>query len=48
MQDRDDDTLALTLAAILASILLGPILDPRRSELFGVKTARRKLEALLA
>jgi hypothetical protein len=47
IRNGDDDALALTLAAILASILLGPILDTGHSELFGVKTARRKLEALL-
>jgi hypothetical protein len=39
------DRSALLLAAILASILLGPILDGRARELFGVKTARAKLEA---
>ena len=44
----DTDPLALRLAAILASVLLGPILDVRVPELFGVKTARSKLEALLA
>jgi hypothetical protein len=38
------DRQALLLAAILASILLGPILDGRARELFGVKTARAKLE----
>ncbi len=40
------DGLALRLAAILASVLLGPILDGAAGELFGVKTARAKLEAL--
>jgi hypothetical protein len=40
------DALALRLAAIFASVLLGPILDPRVPELFGVKTARAKLDAL--
>jgi hypothetical protein len=39
------DRTALLLAAILASVLLGPILDGRAPELFGVKTARAKLEA---
>jgi hypothetical protein len=39
------DRPALLLAAILASVLLGPILDGRARELFGVKTARAKLEA---
>jgi hypothetical protein len=46
--ETDPDPLALRLAAILASVLLGPILDARVPELFGVKTARAKLEALLA
>jgi hypothetical protein len=40
------DRLALRLAAIMASILLGPILDVGAGELFGVKTARTKLDAL--
>jgi len=40
----DDDVLALRLAAILASVHLGPVLDVRGPELFGVKTARAKLE----
>lgn len=38
------DRLALRLAAILASVLLGPIFDATSGELFGVKTARAKLE----
>jgi hypothetical protein len=38
-----DDALALRLAAILASILLGPIL-PLDGEIFGVKTARERLK----
>jgi hypothetical protein len=37
-----DDT-ALLVAAVLASVLLGPILSPDGTELFGVKTARGKL-----
>jgi hypothetical protein len=37
------DTIALQLAAILASLFLGPILDTIAGELFGVKTARQKL-----
>jgi hypothetical protein len=45
-RDLDPDPLALRLAAVLASVLLGPILDVRVPELFGVKTARAKLEAL--
>jgi hypothetical protein len=39
------DALALRLAAILASLLLGPIMDPVAGTLFGVKTARAKLDA---
>jgi hypothetical protein len=39
------DTLGLRLATILASVLLGPILDPDSQSLFGVKTARAKIEA---
>jgi hypothetical protein len=44
-KDAPVDRLALRLAAIMASILLGPILDVTAGELFGVKTARAKLEA---
>jgi len=40
-----DDRIALRLATVLASILLGPILDTTAGELFGVKTARQKLSA---
>lgn len=42
----DTDGVALTLAALVASIFLGPILSVDRSELFGVRTARTKLETL--
>ena len=42
--ERGDDRVALLLAAIVASVVLGPILSPERDELFGVKTARLKLE----
>jgi hypothetical protein len=42
--EGEDDTTALLLAAILASVGLGPVLDPRGPEIFGVKTARAKLE----
>jgi hypothetical protein len=45
-REHDDDPLALRLAAILASVLLGPIVDPKGPEIFGVKTARAKLESL--
>jgi hypothetical protein len=44
-REAEADPLALRLAAILASVLLGPVLDPMTRELFGVKTARAKLEA---
>jgi len=42
----EEDALALRLAAILAGILLGPVLSPRGAALFGPKTAREKLEKL--
>lgn len=41
--ESDDDRAALTIAAILASVFLGPILSS--GELFGVRTARMKLES---
>jgi hypothetical protein len=41
----EPDRLALLFAAILASVVLGPILSPDERELFGVRTARAKLEA---
>jgi hypothetical protein len=44
-RETEDDRLALRLAAILAGVLLGPILDVRGPEIFGVKTARGKLDA---
>lgn len=40
------DRAALVLAALAASILLGPIVPPDQQEIFGVRTAREKLEAL--
>jgi hypothetical protein len=43
---EDDDVPSLTLATVLASAHLGPIVDPRGPDLFGVKTARARLEAL--
>jgi hypothetical protein len=46
-RDGNADALALRLAAILASVLLGPILDCSAPELFGVKTARAKLDRML-
>ncbi|HXN30249.1 MAG TPA: hypothetical protein VN894_00245 [Polyangiaceae bacterium] len=45
VREAEPDVLALRLAAIFASVFLGPILDPRAHELFGVKTARAKLES---
>ena len=45
-REGDADALALRLAAILAGVLLGPILDTSAFELFGVKTARAKLERM--
>lgn len=42
----ESDRHALLLSAILASVLLGPILSPDQSALFGVRTARAKLEKL--
>jgi hypothetical protein len=38
------DPLALTLAAVLASLYLGPIIPPERAEAFGVQSARIRLE----
>jgi hypothetical protein len=40
-----DDRIALLLAAILASVVLGPILAPDGEAIFGVRTARARLEA---
>jgi len=45
----DDDRTALTIAAIFASVMLGPILSPDgptgAPRIFGVRTARLELEA---
>jgi hypothetical protein len=38
-----EDLLALRLAAILAGVVLGPILSPGGAALFGPKTARERL-----
>jgi hypothetical protein len=43
--EAEEDLVALRIAAVLASLLLGPILAPRGASLFGVRTARAKLEA---
>ena len=45
-RESPSDALALRLAVILASVFLGPILDPASGEIFGVKTGRAKVEAL--
>jgi hypothetical protein len=42
--EGDPDGSALLVAAILASVVLGPILSPDGDQLFGVRTARLKLE----
>jgi len=42
-RQAEEDAVALRLAAILASVLLGPILDARVPELLGVKSARERL-----
>jgi hypothetical protein len=44
-RQADEDAVALRLAAILASVLLGPILDARVPELLGVKSARERVTA---
>lgn len=41
----DDDRVALALAAIFASVMLGPIVPPRGDDVFGVRTARLRLES---
>jgi hypothetical protein len=43
-RESAEDRLALRLATILASVLLGPILDARVPELLGVKSARARIE----
>jgi hypothetical protein len=47
-READPDVAALRIAAVLASVLLGPIVDPAGPEIFGVKTARLKLERAAA
>lgn len=42
--ESEDDRVALLVATIFASVMLGPILSPSGDELFGVRTARLKLE----
>jgi hypothetical protein len=43
-EDGTADHVALLVAAILAAVDLGPIVAPERDAIFGVKTARLKLE----
>jgi hypothetical protein len=45
-RESERDPIALLLAAVLASVSLGPVLDVEKTEIFGVKTARAKLAAL--
>jgi hypothetical protein len=42
----EPDRLALRLAIVLSSVMLGPVLDSRVPEIFGVKTGRAKLDAI--
>lgn len=44
VQESHEDRVALTLAVILASTLLGPIVSPDGREILGVRSGRRKLE----
>jgi hypothetical protein len=44
--ERDEDPVALRLAAIVAGVALGPILSPGGKRLFGPKTARQALDAI--
>ena len=44
VRETEEDRVALTIAVIFASVFLGPILSPKGDELFGVRTARMKLE----
>jgi hypothetical protein len=44
VRELDDDRAALTLAAVFASTMLGPILGPGGEEIYGVRGARLKLE----
>jgi|ERR1700722_13315625 hypothetical protein len=48
VREAELDVDALRVAALLASVLLGPVVDGRGPEIFGVKTARAKLEASAA
>jgi hypothetical protein len=45
-REAPDDPLALRLAAILSSVLLGPLIDPVVGDLIGAKTARERLQRL--
>jgi hypothetical protein len=48
VREAEQDPAALRVAALLAGVLLGPVVDPGVPEIFGVKTAREKLERLAA
>jgi hypothetical protein len=43
--EAGNDRASLLLSAIVASVVLGPIVSPAHDELYGVKTARLKLES---
>jgi hypothetical protein len=45
--EGEADSAALLLSAIIAGVGLGPILTPDRSQIWGVKTARRELEKMM-
>lgn len=42
--ETNDDRAALLLAAVFATVMLGPIVPPGGGDIFGVRTARLKLE----
>jgi hypothetical protein len=44
VERAEDDAAALRLAAVLAGVLLGPIVDVESAEIYGVKTARLRLQ----
>ncbi len=48
VREAEPDPAALRVAALLSGVLLGPVVDPGVPEIFGVKTAREKLERLAA
>lgn len=44
--DAEPDATALLVAAIFASVVLGPIVPPDGGALFGVRGARERLERI--